>query len=172
MPSRLRGNGGVAFATDISAAFTSISLPDWMIAIPLDGGGAAAEVLADVSEMARDEGDAVSGRLAARLATLGTSNELRRFDLRPGETTDRVVTETRCSDLSTRRCGGIDNRLASNVIEGVLLASGHGLLLTSRAARQRIATPVASIHPGAPATHACSCGDRRAAPARSERARA
>jgi len=106
-------------------------LPDWMIAMPIDGGGAAAEVLADVSEMARDEGDAVSGRLAARLAMLGTSNELRRFDLRPGEITDRVVTETRCSDLfvATRPYGGIDNRLASNVVEGVLLASGHGLLL-------------------------------------------
>lgn len=104
-------------------------LPDYGMTVPFDAGGAAAEVLVEIEEQARREGDAAGRRLQERFARLGVSHELRRLEGRPGELQDLVAAEARCADVlvATRPYGA--GALATLVAEAVLFQGGRALYL-------------------------------------------
>jgi len=55
-------------------------LPDLAMAMPMDGGAAAMQVLTELDDKARKEGDTTAKRLAERLASLQVPSELRRLE--------------------------------------------------------------------------------------------
>ena len=67
--------------------------------MPIDGGGAAAQLVADLDEGVRRQGDVVGQRLSERFSRLLVLSENRRIDAPPGELVDRAVSEARWSDL-------------------------------------------------------------------------
>ena len=74
-------------------------LPDLTVAMPMDGGGAAMQVLTELEERARKEGDATAQRLTERFASLQVPSELRRFDETFGTLNALITDQARCSDL-------------------------------------------------------------------------
>ncbi len=110
--------------------FTNL-LPDLTVAMPMDGGAAAMQVLTELEEKARQDGDATARRLTERLASLQVPSELRRFDETFGALSAKVVEQARCADLfiATRPYGEADAPLWTDLVEAVLFGSGRALLL-------------------------------------------
>ncbi|MBM6581513.1 universal stress protein [Microvirga sp. BT689] len=106
-------------------------LPDLTVAIPMDGGAAAIQVLTELQDQALKEGDATAKRLTERLAGLQVTGELRRFDETFGALSGKVVDQARCADLfiATRPYGGAETAVWPDLVEAVLFGSGRALLL-------------------------------------------
>lgn len=108
-------------------------LPDLTVAMPMDGGGAAMQVLTELEERARNEGDAIAQRLTERLASLQVPSELRRFDETFAAMNMLVTDQARCSDLfiATRPYNPIDTDapIWTDLVEAVLFGSGRAVLL-------------------------------------------
>lgn len=125
---------GQAIASMWQAHLTGIVtnlLPDLAIPMPMDGGAAAIQVLTDLENQARRDGDAVARQLTERLASLQVRSELRRFDETFGALLAKVVNQARCADLfiATRPYGQADTSLWTDLVEAVLFGSGRALLL-------------------------------------------
>lgn len=114
----------------LTGLFTN-PLPDYGMAVPFDAGGAAAQVIGDLEDRARQEGDAIGRRLEERFARLGVGHELRRLDARFGELQGLLASEARCADLfvATRPYGEGAGALATLVAETVLFQGGRALYL-------------------------------------------
>ncbi|WP_262298257.1 universal stress protein [Microvirga sesbaniae] len=106
-------------------------LPDLTIAMPMDGGAAAMQVLTELQDQALKDGDVTARRLSERLAGLQVPSELRRFDETSGALTGKVVEQARCADLfiATRPYGEAEALLWPDLAEAVLFGSGRALLL-------------------------------------------
>lgn len=110
--------------------FTNL-LPDLTIAMPMDGGAAAIQVLTELDDKARQDGDTTAKRLTERLASLQVPSELRRLDEIYGTLSAKVVEQARCADLfiATRPNDGTETPDWSELVEAVLFGSGRALLL-------------------------------------------
>ncbi|NBJ10729.1 universal stress protein [Microvirga arsenatis] len=110
--------------------FTNL-LPDLTIAMPMDGGAAAMQVLTELDDKARQDGDTTAKRLTERLASLQVPSELRRLDGTYGTLSAKVVEQARCADLflATRPNGGTETPDWTDLVEAVLFGSGRALLL-------------------------------------------
>ena len=110
--------------------FTNL-LPDLTVAMPMDGGAAAMQVLTELEDKARQDGDATAKRLTERLASLQVPSELRRLDEIFGALSAKVVEQARCADLfiATRPYGETDTPVWPDLVEAVLFGSGRALLL-------------------------------------------
>jgi nucleotide-binding universal stress UspA family protein len=106
-------------------------MPDLTIAMPMDGGAAAMQVLTELEDQARKDGDAAAKRLTERLASLQVPSELRRLDEISGVLSARVVEQAHCADLfiATRPYGEADSPVWTDLVEAVLFGSGRALLL-------------------------------------------
>lgn len=106
-------------------------LPALTVAMPMDGGAAAMQVLTELQDQARKDGDAIAERLTARLAGLQIPGELRRFDDPYGALSGKVAQQARCADLfiATRPYGAAKVADWSDLVEAVLFGSGRALLL-------------------------------------------
>lgn len=106
-------------------------LPELTIAMPMDGGAAAIQVLTELEEKTRKEGDATAKRLTERLAGLQVPSKLRRLDETPTALCAQVVEQARCADLfiATRPYGDTKTPDWSDLIEAVLFGSGRALML-------------------------------------------
>ncbi len=114
-------------------------LPDLSIAMPFDGGAAAVvQVVTELEQQARKDGDATAGRLADRLAGLQVPAELRRFDETFGGMSTKVAEQARYADLfvATRPYGAGDTPVWLDLVESVLFGSGRGLLVVPPGYRQ------------------------------------
>jgi nucleotide-binding universal stress UspA family protein len=114
-------------------------LPDLSIAMPFDGGAAAVvQVVTELEQQARKDGDATAGRLAGRLAGLQVPAELRRFDETFGAMSNKVAEQARYADLfvATRPYGAGDTPVWLDLVESVLFGSGRGLLVVPPDYRQ------------------------------------
>lgn len=125
---------GQAIASDgrahLIGIFTNL-LPDLTVAMPMDGGAAAMQVLTELEDKARQDGDATAKRLTERLASLQVPSELRRLDETFGVLSAKVAEQARCADLfiATRPYGEADAPLWADLVEAVLFGSGRALLL-------------------------------------------
>jgi len=110
--------------------FTNL-LPDLTFPMPMDGGAAAIQVLADLDEHARQDGDVTEKRLTERLASLRVSHEFRRLDGTYGALCAKVTDMARCADLfiATRPHREPDTPDWPDLAEAVLFGSGRALLL-------------------------------------------
>jgi len=111
--------------------FTNL-LPDLSIAMPIDGGAAAVvQVVTELEQQARKDGDVTAGRLTDRLAGFQIPAELLRFDEPPGAMSVRVAEQARYADLFvvTRPYGAGDTPVWLDLVEAVLFGSGRGLLV-------------------------------------------
>ena len=89
------------------------------------------QMLSEWQNQAQQEGDAICGRLAERLARTAERSELRRID----ETVDNIVSaverQARCTDLfvTTRPYPESGGSTWGRLVEAVLFGSGRALLL-------------------------------------------
>jgi nucleotide-binding universal stress UspA family protein len=88
----------VGSGVHVTGLFTN-PLTDIVAVMPIDAGAAAAQVIADLDDDARRQGDEIQQRLAERFARISVPNEIRRIDAIPGELLNRAVSEARWSDL-------------------------------------------------------------------------
>jgi nucleotide-binding universal stress UspA family protein len=121
-----------AIATAAQAHITGLftnPLPDISALMPVDGGAATAQVLADLDEGARRSGDRIQQHLTERLSRLSVSNELRRLDGTPGQLAGRAASEARRADLfvASRPYGRDDATRWDELFEAVLFGSGRGV---------------------------------------------
>ncbi|SCY97229.1 universal stress protein [Microvirga guangxiensis] len=118
--------------------FTNL-LPDLSTAMPFDGGAAAVvQIVTELEQQARKDGDATAGRLADRITRLPVPTELRRFDETFGTMSIRVAEQARYADLfvATRPYGAGDTPVWLDLVEAVLFGSGRGLLVVPPGHRQ------------------------------------
>lgn len=114
----------------LTAIFTN-RLPDLAVATPMDGGAAMMQMLSEWQNQAQQEGDAICGRLAGRLARIAEPSKLCRID----ETVDNMVSaverQARCADLfvTTRPYPESGGSTWGRLVEAVLFGSGRALLL-------------------------------------------
>ncbi|MGO4525721.1 universal stress protein [Microvirga sp. 2MCAF35] len=110
--------------------FTNL-LSDITAPIPMDGGAAAIQVLAELDERARRDGDVTEKRLTERLASLQAPNGFRRLEGTYGVLSAEVAELARCADLfiATRPHRELDKIDWSDLAEAVLFGSGRALLL-------------------------------------------
>ncbi|WP_457089859.1 universal stress protein [Microvirga sp. P5_D2] len=110
--------------------FTNL-LPDLTVAMPIDVSAAAMQVLTELEDKARQDGDATAQRLTERLASLHVPSELRRLDEIFGALSGKVVEQARCADLfiATLPYGGTETPVWPDLVEAVLFGSGRALLL-------------------------------------------
>ncbi|WP_114945432.1 universal stress protein [Microvirga calopogonii] len=118
--------------------FTNL-LSDLTVPIPMDGGGAAIQVLAELDERARRDGDVTAQRLTERLATLQVPHEFCRLDGTYGVLSAEVAELARCADLfiATRPQREPDRTDWSDLAEAVLFGSGRALLLVPPGRRRQ-----------------------------------
>ncbi len=124
--------------THLIGVFTNL-LPDLSIAMPFDGGAAAVvQIVSELEEQARKDGDATSKRLTERLTELQGPTELRRFDETFGTMSIKVAEQARYADLfiATRPYGAGDTPVWLDLVEAVLFGSGRGLLVPPPGYRQ------------------------------------
>ena len=127
----LRLRHAEVIATGSGAHLTGLflnPLAELAAVMPIDGGGAAAQLVADLDEGVRRQGDVVRQRLSERFSRLSVPSEIRRIDAPPGELVDRAVSEARWSDLFvTSR--PYDNGLSKwkQLFEALLFESGRGI---------------------------------------------
>lgn len=112
----------------VTGLFTN-TLPDLAPMVPLDGGAAAAEVIADLDEEARRSGDRIQQRLTERFSRFAVSNEVRRLDGTLGQLIGEAVSEARRADLfvTKRPYDGKDGTQWDDLFEAVLFGSGRGV---------------------------------------------
>lgn len=117
--------------------FTNL-LPDLTIAMPMDGGAAAMQVLTELDDKARQDGDTTAKRLIERLESLQVPSDLRRLDGTYGALSAMVVGQARCADLfiATRPNGGTETPDWSDLVEAVLFGAGRALLLVPPGCRR------------------------------------
>ncbi|WP_201864433.1 universal stress protein [Microvirga soli] len=138
----IRLEHGQALATagraHLIGLFTN-QLPDLTVAMPMDGGAAAIQVLTELQDQAMKDGDVTARRLTERLAGLQVPSELRRFDETFGALTGKVVDQARCADLfiATRCYGKAKSPLWPDLVEAVLFGSGRALLLVPPGRRRQ-----------------------------------
>ncbi|GEO16287.1 universal stress protein [Microvirga aerophila] len=138
----IRLEHGQALATagraHLIGLFTN-QLPDLTVAMPMDGGAAAIQVLTELQDQALKDGDATARRLTERLAGLQVPSELRRFDETFGALSGKVVDQARCADLfiATRPYGGAETAVWPDLVEAVLFGSGRALLLVPPGRRRQ-----------------------------------
>lgn len=129
---RLEHGQAIAFVgkAHLIGIFTNL-LPDLAVAMPMDGGAAVAQMLMELEERARQDGNVTAQRLAERLSSLQVPAELRRLDGTFGALSGEVVAQARCADLfiATRPYGQSDAPAWSDLVEDVLFGSGRALLL-------------------------------------------
>lgn len=101
------------------------------VAMPMDGGAAAIQVLTELQDQALKDGNATATRLTERLAGLQVPSELRRFDETFGALSGKVVDQARCADLfiATRPYGGAKSAAWPDLVEAVLFGSGRAMLI-------------------------------------------
>jgi nucleotide-binding universal stress UspA family protein len=106
-------------------------LPELTIATPMDGGAAAIQVLTELEEKARQDGDAIAKRLTERLAGLQVPSELRRLDEAYNALSATVVGQARCADLfiASRPDGRTEAPDWTDLVEAIIFGSGRALLL-------------------------------------------
>jgi nucleotide-binding universal stress UspA family protein len=106
-------------------------VPDLTVAMPMDGGAAAIQILSELQDQAMRDGDARAKWLKQRWASLQVPNELRRLDESFGVLTGKVVQQARCADLfiATRPYGEAKAAVWPDLVEAVLFGSGRALLL-------------------------------------------
>jgi nucleotide-binding universal stress UspA family protein len=106
-------------------------VPDLTVAMPMDGGAAAIQILTELQDQAMRDGDAREKWLKQRWASLQVPNELRRLDESFGVLTGTVVRQARCADLfiATRPYGEAKAAVWPDLVEAVLFGSGRALLL-------------------------------------------
>jgi nucleotide-binding universal stress UspA family protein len=130
--TRLKYGQAIASAgrAHLIGIFTNL-LPELTVATPMDGGAAVMQVLVELEERARRDGDATAQRLTERLASLQAPSELRRIDAIYGALSARATEQARCADLfiATRPYGETDTPVWSDLVEEVLFGSGRALLL-------------------------------------------
>ena len=130
----IRLEHGQALATagraHLIGLFTN-QIPDLTVAMPMDGGAAAIQVLIELQNQAVKDGDVTAKRLTERLAGLQVPSELRRFDETFGALSGKVVQQARCADLfiTTRPYGEAETAVWPDLVEAVLFGSGRALLL-------------------------------------------
>ncbi len=114
----------------LTGIYTNL-LPELTIATPMDGGAAAIQILTELEERARQEGDTTARRLTERLSSLQVPSELRRFDETFGVLTGKVVGRARCADLfiATRPDGRAETSDWADLVEAVIFGSGRAVLL-------------------------------------------
>jgi len=138
----IRLEHGIAIASAGQAHLIGLytnPLPDLTIIMPMDGGAAAMQVLTELEERARQDGDATAKRLMERVASLEVSGEFRRLDESLGRLPAQVVEQARCADLfvATRPYGDTEASRWSDLVEAVLFGSGRALLLVPPGQRRR-----------------------------------
>lgn len=144
----IRLEHGQALATagraHLIGLFTN-QLPDLTVAMPMDGGAAAIQVLTELQDQALKDGDATARRLTERLAGLQVPSELRRFDKTFGALSGKVVDQARCADLfiATRPYGVAETAAWPDLVEAVLFGSGRALLLVPPGRRRQ--GPIQSV---------------------------
>ncbi|WP_262268428.1 universal stress protein [Microvirga yunnanensis] len=106
-------------------------VPDLTVAMPMDGGAAAIQILTELQDQAMRDGDARAKWLKQRWASLQVPNELRRLDESFGVLTGKVVQQARCADLfiATRPYGEAKAAVWPDLVEAVLFGSGRAMLL-------------------------------------------
>ena len=106
-------------------------LPDLTVAMPMDGGAAAIQILTELQDQAMRDGDARAKWLKQRWADLQVPSELRRLDESFGVLNGKVVKQARCADLfiATRPYGEAKSAAWSDLVEAVLFGSGRAMLL-------------------------------------------
>ena len=130
----IRLEHGQAIAAAVRAhligIFTNL-LPDLTVAMPMDGGAAAMQMLTELGDKARQDGDMTAKRLTERLGGLQVQTEFRRLDETFGALSGKVVEQARCADLfiATRPYGATDTPISPDLVEAVLFGSGRALLL-------------------------------------------
>lgn len=114
----------------VTGLFTNV-LPDYAALAPVDGGAAAAAVLADLDDEARRSGDRIEQHLAVRFSKLGVANEVRRIDGMPGELANRAASEARWSDLFIvgQPYREDDHSRWNMLFEAVLFEGGRGVFV-------------------------------------------
>ncbi|NBJ13104.1 universal stress protein [Microvirga arsenatis] len=124
--------------THLIGIFTNL-LPDLSITMPFDGGGAAiVQIVTELEQQTRKDGDVTAGRLTDRLSGLQENAELRRFDEIFGTMSIKVAEQARYADLfvATRPYGAGDTPVWLDLVESVLFGSGRGLLIVPPGYRQ------------------------------------
>jgi len=106
-------------------------LPDIPLIAPMDGGAAAAGILASLNAEAQAAGDALQKKLADRLARLPVSSEVRRLDGTFGQIAHDAASEARWADLLVMsRPYDMDAREQwDTLFEAVLFGGGRGVLV-------------------------------------------
>lgn len=129
-----------ATGAHVTGLFTN-ALPDYATVMPIEAGAAAVSVVADIEEQLRREGDTIGVKLSERLARLPVPTELRRIDERPANLARLAARQARWADLFVATCPYRKDASDdwAELVEAVLIESGHGLML---------------IPPGAPARDA------------------
>jgi nucleotide-binding universal stress UspA family protein len=111
--------------------FTNL-LPDFSIAMPIEAGAPALlDIVSELEDRARKDGDQTAARLRERLSALQVPVELRRLDDTFASLNARTAEEARCADLflATRPHGESDGPVWVDLVETVLFGSGRALLL-------------------------------------------
>ena len=104
---------------------------DLTVAMPMDGGAAAIQILSELQDQAMRDGDAKAKWLKQRPADLQAPSELRRLDESFGVLNGKVVKQARCADLfiATRPYGEAKSAVWPDLVEAVLFGSGRAMLL-------------------------------------------
>src|SRR5688572_27309267 len=92
----LRVRYAESLASAVQAHLTgllTIQLSDFSSIMPFDGGVAAAEILAELDDEARRQGDLTRQRLTERFSRLSVPNEIRRLDGTVGQLASRAASE-------------------------------------------------------------------------------
>jgi nucleotide-binding universal stress UspA family protein len=87
-----------AVQAHLTGLFTN-PLADLAMVMPVDGGAAAVQAMAELDEEARRTGDRIQQGLLERFSRLAVPNEIRRLEASPGELAHRIITEVHYGDL-------------------------------------------------------------------------
>jgi nucleotide-binding universal stress UspA family protein len=106
-------------------------LADLTAVMPIDGGAAAAQILVDLDDEARRQGDMVQRRLAERFSRLSLPNEIRRVDGTPGQLANLAASEARWADLFVmgRPYDASGASKWKGLFDAVLFEGGRGIYL-------------------------------------------
>jgi nucleotide-binding universal stress UspA family protein len=128
--TRLRHAERIAAASEahLTGLFTN-PLADLAVLMPIDGGAAAAQAMADLDEEARRNGDRIRLQLEERFSRLSVPNEIRRLEGVPGELVRQIASEARCADLfvASRPYDGNGGDRWEQIFESVLFQGGRSV---------------------------------------------